>query len=325
MDWRAYHIFYHADLSHLIRELARPLVEELVACGVIDGFFIVRYAMGGPHLRLRLRLRDGRNQGEAEEMLSYQAQKFFRRHPSSKTLQPDHILKANQGIATGDSFAQNEVNVVYPDNSWKPFPPMIEVDRYGGPDYVESSLNLFHLSSSTAFDLLHKHREPTRAWATAEMMRLTLGLAYSFAFTEEEFLRLVSYGLEPWGKLYPACAAQADRMFTVKQETITEFVLTELEMASRMNPGESALLDGAVQLAATIRPLPPTMRWRITSSHIHMSANRLGLLNPEEAYLSQVLALAVHRVRACFPAAWKLIWALHGKRNERRDVLFAIQ
>jgi hypothetical protein len=306
-NWRAYHVFYHADLNLLVREFAHRLAAELLRQGLIDRFYFVRYGLGGPHLRIRWRL-TGQADEPQERILAGRCAEFFAMHPSLKPLPPEQILKVNEGIAKGDAYAGSEISRIYDDNSWRAFPPQIEVERYGGEEHIDASLDVFCLSSISVFHLFGRQEAPHKSWASSAMMRLALQLALGFASGEAEFVRLLGYALEPWGRLFPSCLNAADRAFESQAGKITDFVLSELEAITTQKRDDSILFAGARALASRVSSLSAERRWRVSSSHIHMTANRLGILNPEEAYLSRMLVRAAESIRLYYPAAWKLFW-----------------
>lgn len=319
-EWRAYHVFYHADLNQLIRELAQPLTAELFRQGLIDRFYFVRYALGGPHLRIRWRLTRAPAGRVPEEIMARRIAEFFAMHPSLEPLPPDYILKVNEGIASGDPNARKEIHQIYEDNSWRAFPTLIEVARYGGEEHIGASLDFFWLSTLSVFDLFRRQQAPYRVWATSAMMKLGLQLALGFASDEAEFLRLVGYALEPWGRQFPSCIEAADRAFEKRQVQIMDFALSVLQAITTTKLEDAMLFAGAKGLANQVSTLSAERRWRISSSHMHMTANRLGILNPEEAYISRMLVRAVEAMRLRYPATWALLWRFSERLRSTKEL-----
>src|SRR3954451_23309696 len=75
--WRAARVFYHGDRDAMLRHLVWPLLTQLTAERLCDRFYFVRYSLGGPHLRLRWRLRQEADAGRAENVLARLAGDFF--------------------------------------------------------------------------------------------------------------------------------------------------------------------------------------------------------------------------------------------------------
>ncbi len=53
-EWRSYHLFYHGDRDLVLR--LWPTLAPLILSRIVDSFFFLRYSLGGPHIRIRLRL-----------------------------------------------------------------------------------------------------------------------------------------------------------------------------------------------------------------------------------------------------------------------------
>jgi hypothetical protein len=286
--WREYHIFYHADQNCLLRQLVTPLTRELLDARVIDRFFFVRYELGGPHLRLRWRLISGTAEDAAEAVLADLAEQFFAAWPSTSPFPDERIRALNRALAGTPS----EADMVYPDNSWVAFPVRFEIDRYGGIDGLCDSLDLFHLSSVQVLRMLAGHADTGTGWTRTAMLHLTLRLALGFADNEDELLTLAGYGERFMGPRFAACAKRADEFFARKQQELAALVRREFE-----NTTADELTACTYRLVKRLADLPDDARWYAAASHIHMTANRLGLTNAEEVYLSRMLFLALQAFR----------------------------
>src|SRR6478736_5504341 len=97
-NWRAWHLYYHACEDHLLLELVRPLVVELLRRQAIDRFFFIRYAYGGPHIRLRWRLTEASGAVEAEQTLTARAAQYFATWPSREPWPLENIRRVNQSL-----------------------------------------------------------------------------------------------------------------------------------------------------------------------------------------------------------------------------------
>ena len=90
--WQAFHLFYHADRNLLLLRLIRPLVGSLARAGAIDRFFFVRYELGGPHVRLRLRSTPGA-MDVVEERVREASADYFARWPSVQPRTDELVLQ----------------------------------------------------------------------------------------------------------------------------------------------------------------------------------------------------------------------------------------
>ena len=309
-NWRAYHLVYHADRTLMLRTLLYPLLVELLEQGLVDRFFFVRYGLGGPHIRLRWRLKDEASAATAEAMLAEQASKFFSRWPSTEPQSPEKIRAVNRSLLSVDRLATETDTLVYNDNSWHRAPVQMEVERYGGPEFVDASLDLFCLSTIEVLELLQQHSQAGDGWKRTAMMGLALKLAWSLARSEEQFRQFVAYGKYFFGNTLARCVKEGEDLFAKRSEDMTEIMRSELkDLASGKEEFETSKLAlGAAILAAHINSLEAGAYQYIAVSHIHMTANRLGILNPEEAYLSAILLRAVDTLRTRFPEEWHSFW-----------------
>lgn len=320
-NWRAYHVFYHSDRNRMLRHLVRPVVGELLDAGAIDRFFFVRYDLGGPHLRLRWRVTDETASAFAEGVLAERAVVFFARWPSKEPVPEDQIRRTNRWLLEIDPLLRPEDDLVYPDNTWKRLPMQFEVDRYGGLDRLPASLDLFYLSSACVLRLIGEHGEDSglgSGWKRMTMLRLALRLAWGLAGdSESALLLLAGYGPELMRDRFAPCVEQGDAMFDRKREQMLEMVGRELEGLAAGEADPDGLAAGASSLAASVEGLPAAAQWFLAASHIHMTANRLGLINAEEVYLSRMLGRAVEAFRAQEPQVWERLWSAHADFTRR--------
>jgi hypothetical protein len=299
--WRAYHVFYHGDQCRLLRHLLIPLVQQLLAAGVIDRFYFVRYGLGGPHVRLRWRLLNEAAGDAAEAALAERARLFFAVWPSTSTLADERVRTMNRSLEPAN---QAEADTVYPDNTWRCFPVQFEIERYGGSDRLPASLDLFALTSAHVLRDIAAHGECGKGWTSAAMLRSILQLAWGLTEDEERgFLSLAGYGERFMGPHFAPCAERAASFFGRQRQGLTTWVRRELE-----NPDDKELASGGYHVARQVAGLAVDARWYLAASHIHMTANRLGVTNAEEVYLSRMLQLALEALREEAPGWWHNLW-----------------
>jgi hypothetical protein len=308
--WHAYYLVYHGDRNRLLRGLVRPLLGELLRRREVDRFFFVRYALGGPHLRLRWRATGEAAAAAAEAALARAAEAFFARWPSLGTLPDEQVRAANRPLLV-DSMAPPGHDPVYPDNSWRRVAVELEVERYGGPEHLEPSLDLFTLSSAFVLRVLTGEEAATDR-TRREGLRALLHAAWGFAGHDEHaFAGLAGYGPRLMGRGFESCVRAGDAVFRKRRPQLVDMVAREL---ARLEATDGSSLDAgglgaaASRLADRVEGLPAARRWRLAASHIHMTANRLGLTNAEEVYLSEMLRLAVEALVRESPETWKRLW-----------------
>ena len=308
--WRAYHLFYHGSRDRLVAELVRPLVQALRADGDVTAFYFVRYDLGGPHVRLRLHPARGRA-GGVDAAVREAAAAFFARCPSTEPLSAEAILRQNAGIVSTDPLASDAADEVHPDNSLREFPTLFEVERYGGARLFRHSLDYFVLSSGEALRLAGAP-EFSGGQRLATAGRLCVDQAWGLARDAAEFTRLLGYaGWMLTGEWTARFVQRADEAFERQRAVHTRLLRNELRaLAEAPDAAASpALAKGARRLARGIRAAGDDERWIIGASQLHMTANRLGVLNAEELYLGQILSRAAGELATADPVFWRGVWA----------------
>jgi hypothetical protein len=286
--WQAYHLYYHEDLGRAIDGFARPAVAACRECGLLARFFFIRYGFGGPHLRLRLEAVPGR-EAELDELVRRTAESFLAASPSRASRDPEEIRRTNANLAANDS--QLEGDPVQPDNSLLAEPFVPEAGRYGGRMLLPSNLDYFQLSSADTFhfrDLCaNLAKTQILPLCLLELLRPALG----FAASRAELLDLTRYAAV-WAKedgdLF---VRRGNEAYESSAPLFDAKVRSRLEhfLAGRQEWGPP-LAAGARRLAWEARDLDADRRRMLAVGQIHMLANRLGLSNPEEIYLGQILS-----------------------------------
>lgn len=316
--WRAYHLFYHADRERLVAEMVRPTVAALRESGDITRFYFVLYNLGGPHVRLRLKPARGRA-ARVEAQVERAAAAFFERFPSTTSLPEDAIVRQNAGIVASDPLAGGAADEVYPDNSVRELPAFFEVERYGGPRLFRHSLDYFVLSSGEALRFAGGEGR-TSGQRLAAAGRLCVDQAWGLARDATEFSELLGYASRLFtGEWTAHFLRRGDEAFDRQRAVHTRLLRNELDALVQGDgaaeaTASPALVAGARRLARGIRRAEDGARWIIAASQLHMTANRLGLLNPEELYLSQILSRAVQELSTADPDFWRDVWERHPHR-----------
>jgi hypothetical protein len=125
------------------------------------------------------------------------------------------------------------------------------------------------------------------------MLRALAAQALGLARDEAELPRLLGYAAmaaAPAGHPLAPFADRGDRAFEQQPEAFRRL----LREACATGTEEAAVREEARRLAAEIRRAAPPASERILKSHLHMTANRLGIRNPEEAFLGRILWRAAH-------------------------------
>lgn len=300
-SWISGHLYYHQGLDPVVQGFAHPLASALARERLIDAFFFVRDWLGGPHVRLRLRVVPGAAE-PAVDAMQLAARRFLDLRPSTHPLDEEAIHRSNRRILAADPHELDDA--VYLDNSFRLVPFRPEIERYGGADRFRLSLDFFTLSSVAAVELLSRCGDLPRSAQLAHAFCLLLEQALGFAADETELIDLLRYGVDSWGKALPKVVDKGDKMADSQREAFLELVRKSLTEARSWRAGSGLgaaaagfLVAGAGRLSAALATADRPTRARIGGSQLHMTATRLGLGNAEEVYLSRLLTLTLRAAR----------------------------
>ena len=285
--WRSGHLYDHGDRDLLLTGMVLPTVAALLAEGRIDHFFFLRYDLGGPHIRLRLRTVPETDPGAGvEPSVEAALASFFSRRPASPSLPIDVIRQRNRAILAEEPSEQDDS--VHPDRSvrWPAWEP--ESDRYGGPALLPGALDFFAVSSARVLSLLVEQSGIPRSRRLPGQLRLLAAQAWGMAGSAAELEALLAWALPPPGHPLERFVARGDQAFEKSRDGLVALLRSETGEASP----EMLYSEAARRLRQEIAAAPPDVRMRILKSQMHMTANRLGLSNPEEVHAGRLLRRA---------------------------------
>lgn len=307
--WRSFHLFYHGDRDLALRRFVAPSVRDLWHERRIESFFFIRYSLGGPHLRIRV-LPHASWADEVTESLEHAAAEFLAACPSTTPRREEEIRRENRGILASDPYEQDDA--VYPDNSFLPFSVRFETERYGGTRLLPASLDFFALSSVQALRFLAEHAGQTAGSRLTQAFRVLARQGLGLAENGAELIGLFDDAVESWPQL-KAIADRADQVYDQRRETFRGLLSAQLAALGGGPAGDDPGYPGwevecSRRLAREIAAAPRAVRRRIGGSQMHMTANRLGLLNTDEVYLGRLLGraardLTVERLTEALAAA----------------------
>lgn len=298
-SWSSYHLYYYEDLSRAVLGFVYPTVLALKRGNWVNGFFFVRYGLGGPHLRLRVRPVPGCSK-IVDKTVREAAEEFFSRSPSRAFITKEALCRATEHILSRDPHETD--GTIYPDNTLTASPFLPEVSRYGGSDLLPHSLDFFTVSSIAALDFLARFREEPRSRQLILALHLLLQQALGFSADPAELIALLDYGVLSWGEANPAILEKGDRVFAAQREALCQIFsqrVSELSSEVSINSPAACLCKAARLLSRIIGQ--DNRRRIIGTSQLHMTATRLGLSNLEELYISYLLSATAKSVLADNP------------------------
>ncbi|HYO12894.1 MAG TPA: thiopeptide-type bacteriocin biosynthesis protein [Thermoanaerobaculia bacterium] len=277
--WISYHFYHGGDYRGALTGFIQPVLSDLLPTGRIRSFFFIRYQDDdGSHVRLRLLLCPDES-GAVVTRLVEVAARF--RGNGRKPAPPERLVRS-----------------VFE----------LEVERYGGRAAFPHSLDFFALSSCHALDFMARYGEHPRERQIPLILCIFFWQAWGFAQSVEELRELLDYFVG-WRERLQPVICRADHVFESHREAFVSLIRNEMERLLRLeeNPtGEfpglnsaASVSEASLRLLREIAGLPPESRRSIRISQMHMTANRLNLLNAEEGYITRLLLRAFDEVASC--------------------------
>lgn len=169
-----------------------------------------------------------------------------------------------------------------------------EVDRYGGPMLIDKSLDYFSVSSVASVSWLKMWGQSDRAAQMRAAMELLACQAAALSRSVEELRRLLNYCAD-WQATYLPSYERSVRVFERQAESLAGAVGQLVEETARRTAFSDLPTDASRSLSAVVCELDRDRWFSVLGSQMHMTANRLGLRNAEEVYLTGILTFALER------------------------------
>jgi thiopeptide-type bacteriocin biosynthesis protein len=290
--WQSIHLFLAADVfgsagDQIVAQVVAPVVDALRAEQLIDGFFFVRYVdEKGPHIRWRMRC--------------------------ARSLTP-----ANVDARLASAVASMPVEAPQLSRTaWEAYEP--EVRRYGGSVGLKLAERVFEISSDAAISVLRSYSLDLPAKRRAMAMVAKLTIAYPFFSNISSLQRLLQFYAKDRIALYTrdaataaaltaeveaATARQSDRYTSAVSQCVAamqdgeppipEFLALYQGLYAAKVEIEHAIRENAITISADTRICLATVAAYLVPSYMHMSSNRMGVNNIDEAFLAHGIAAAL--------------------------------
>jgi thiopeptide-type bacteriocin biosynthesis protein len=339
-DWMAVHIFYAASCRPVLLDCVHPLVTELEADGLIDGWWFINYWLEGPHVRLRLRPSAPEHAAEVRERAERTVSHFLTTRPALYRVEGNFMAELYDTLFQLEYPDGSAPTITGPDGrmllrpnnsfSWEPYEP--EYGKYGGPAGVALAEWHFQQSSALVIDAVRTRNMHLRTVILGLAAQLMMVMSATFVADRDQLLGLIERYHAFWQRgfsstnytdstgyeeAFEAMAGQLSDRFASVRSALTGGELQALPGLLGRWAGHCAeLRDRVTALAGagelTFRGMVREGDLRITapeealamlaSPYLHMTNNRLGVTIRDEAYLSYVLARALKQAPAEVPS-----------------------
>jgi thiopeptide-type bacteriocin biosynthesis protein len=291
--WRSYHLFRAEPWEEFLCTVVQPLVDQFADGGLTEGFFFIRYWERGPHIRLRLKTAYAE---DVHRRVYAHFGDYFAQAPSRRE-------------AGADDWLPNDT---VQEIAYEP-----ETVRYGGPARLPIAERQFEVSSRAVLGVIGEGGDWSYDRALGAAIQLHLMFVHAFGFELEALKRffaetadllmswenpLVQWRYDPktlvpqFAEAFARQRAALVRAHALVWSALADGETFEQEWANRWVRG---MREIAGCLTATRRAGEPLVNFTeraVLRSLIHMTNNRLGVRNRDEAYLAYVMKCALEEI-----------------------------
>ncbi len=314
-EWLSVHLYYAEPWEGFLSNDIAPFVEKMVDDHLAEAYFFIRYWHKGPHIRLRIKSKSI-NTNRLQNLVSAYFEKFFIENPSHpiNSLDTENPEKAEVDAAR------------LPNNSFHFIPYHRETERYGGEAAIAIAERQFGVSSRVVLSIIKECEAWNYNKALGKAMYLHLAFAYATDMSLAEAALFFNRIFEIW---LPRTSTSEEAFYKNKDVVLKAFrenyeaqkvsilPLFEKLWLAMKNDSEfeqNWLMDwisdtkqirkDLCQIQSEKKFIMPKWftidhtsavdishqeRWAVYGSYIHMTNNRLGILNRDEGYLGYVM------------------------------------
>jgi thiopeptide-type bacteriocin biosynthesis protein len=310
-SWLAAYLYYAEPWTELLLDAVQPFIHETMQTAGVEQYFFIRYWERGPHIRLRFKGDADVLENTVKPRLEAFFTDFMRQHPSTRE-------------APAWEATLPEQDRWFPNNSvqWIDYEP--ETERYGGDTGILIAERHFQDSSATILRAMRESSTYSYERALGAAIQMHLSFAYAMSMTlkeAQEFYRSIFYGWLPsaYGGYRTDITAEQrqeaqdavlkafEEQFERQKGMLLPFHTTVWEALHEGVEFEQEWLNDWIRaVQATARdfhaakergeitdPMHSTspevqnnlFGKSILGSYVHMTNNRLGIMNRDEGYL----------------------------------------
>ncbi|MFE9451717.1 thiopeptide-type bacteriocin biosynthesis protein [Streptomyces sp. NPDC006739] len=294
-QWSAWHLHLGSNarslLDRVVNEVVAPVVRSL------DGapWFFIRYWQGGPHIRLRVGDLSPAEFDRVERLLRERLETSGRPAAGESSISEETYRAEARLLARNESGGDRHVQALHaPGVHRAVYEP--ETARYGGPELMQRTEQLFQLSSELVLAVL-PHVSDAQARSVLAL-RATVSAAAALGDETEQaaFYANSLAAWRAWAFGFGCTREQVDQMCRIPRGAVKPVDPTR---HGPFGTWHAALSD----LAGAIRTTSATVPGQILVSHVHMFHNRLGrtLFDELRTYAWLAAALPSAKGPTAFP------------------------
>lgn len=323
--WLAAYLYYGEPWEVFLRQPVALFVEDMVQAGLAEQFFFIRYWEQGPHIRLRLRGNAYLLEEKVRPRLTEYFLDYFAAYPSAR-VEPPHMHTAplsqpwfanhsihytpyepeveRYGGPTGMKIAEAQFDL----SSRVSIALLRAFPQWSYEQALGSAIQL-HLGFANSLGMsLHEARHffafVSQRWLPAiprldisseatevQIQTQVIRKAFQKTFIAQE-ASLVAYQRQLWQAITTAAEFE--------QAWFNDWLVSMQRIGQALREAQAA---GQLALPRWRHPVNEIVAsagsqalWPIFESYVHMTNNRLGILNRDEAYLAYLLQVGLERI-----------------------------
>lgn len=316
LPWISAYLFYSGSFDEILDKAVAPFISHVLEKHLAQHYFFIRYHERGPHIRLRFQCNDRSGCARLENELKVYFSEFFTAHPS---IRADEKMPA--GLSPRQQWLPNNSIVLH---KYEP-----ETERYGGTFGVKLSELQFEYSSRAVLSAIHQSVK----WDYNRVLGCAIQMHLAFSFEAgmriDRMIRFYNYVYGNWPSwMYSGLHADGKeeeievkfaKMFDQQKKLLVPFAknfLQRLQVGDKfatawlnewrenmqaffpeMNDAEKKGWIKYPEASADERLGADEKLWPVLSSYVHMTNNRLGIYNHDEAYLAFLVSACLEHIK----------------------------
>jgi len=295
--WSSWHLHVQTSggqaLDDILRAVVAPVVTDLPVdpppVGSARPWFFLRYWQYGPHLRLRIADLDAEQSASLSSALSTAMVAAVAELDEAQRMDQDDYARIVAGIArTGEAGQSMAVGALEPAGVLaRDYEP--ELERYGGPELLPLSEELFHSASVAALQACL--RRPGYARHLGDGLEAMAATVSAWPGDRRQLLQGTRDGWSAFMRGAGVGNVAGIEEFATAKAAALSGVADQFEAISRGAPTRWSAWTGRLSSACEVwlTDLGWDRAAGVFASHLHMMQNRLGVAAGREAFLAATL------------------------------------